>query len=61
MSDLHAAPAVVIRLPLEAGPRITLETGDAGELDRVCDWLRAHDDLPELIERALDITEERAA
>ena len=61
MSDLHAAPAVVIRLPLEAGPRITLKTRNAGELDRVCEWLSAHDDLRGLLLRALDVIEERAA
>jgi hypothetical protein len=56
------APAVVIRLELEAAPRVRVDCLSTGERDRLQDWLDANPSLAWLVTRALELTtEERAA
>ena len=55
------APHVVIELPLESAPRVRLVCENAGEEARVIDWVRAHDELAELVVRALELAEEPRA
>ena len=55
-------PAVVIRLEVEAPPRLIVEALTEGENARLFDWVGANPDYSELVERALDLeSRERAA
>jgi hypothetical protein len=57
-----SAPAVIIRLELEASPHIYLDTIHSGEEARLRDWIERHPDYVALIRRAQQIAEqERAA
>jgi hypothetical protein len=56
------APAIVIRLELEAAPRIVCDYLLEEEEVRMLDWLRAHPAQEDLVTRALEIARmERAA
>jgi hypothetical protein len=51
-------PRLVIVLSLEAGPRVYADSVDEWETSRLQDWIRSHEDLAELLDRALSIREE---
>lgn len=55
------APAVVIRIELEAPPRVVVDALHEGEYDRLGDWLRSHPDLLDLIRRARDLEQREQA
>jgi hypothetical protein len=46
------APAIIIRLELEAPPRIYSDCATDGERARLLDWLVAHTDLCALVNAA---------
>jgi hypothetical protein len=48
-----SAPAILIRLELEAAPRLLVEALSEQEHDRLVDWLETHPDYLELVRRAL--------
>jgi hypothetical protein len=53
---------VLIRLELEAAPRVIVDTVYEGEEDRLRDWFEAHPEQLELIQRAQELAAiERAA
>jgi hypothetical protein len=57
-----SAPAVVIRLALEARPRVLVDAFDEREHSRLIDWIEAHPAYQHLIAEALELErEERAA
>jgi hypothetical protein len=57
-----SAPAVVIRLEIEAHPVIILEALSEDEKDRLADWIDAHEEYGELIRQAVKLVDwERAA
>jgi len=47
-------PAVLIELGLETAPRVLLHSMNESEEARVLDWIRAHDELADLVVRALE-------
>jgi hypothetical protein len=55
------APAVVIELAFEAAPRVFLHCLHELDEARVVDWIRSHDELAELVVRALELAEEARA
>jgi hypothetical protein len=55
------APAVLIELGLEAAPRVLVHAMNESEEARVVDWIRSHDELAELVVRALELAEEARA
>ena len=58
---LAPAPAAVIRLELEAAPRVFFEalTEEAG--DRLLDWLASRPEYLELAQRAIELGEQARA
>jgi hypothetical protein len=55
-------PAIVIRLELEAAPRLQVDALDERESKRLIDWLDAHPRYLRLIQEAIKLeTQERAA
>jgi hypothetical protein len=54
-------PAITIELGLESAPRVLLHCGSDSEEARVSDWVRSHDELAELVARALELAEEARA
>jgi hypothetical protein len=56
------APAILIRIELEAAPRLQVDALNQQEHDRIVDWLRAHPRYLRLVQEALALeAEERAA
>jgi len=56
------APALVIRLELEAAPVVYVDTLDTGEEARLTDWLTvARPDIGELAARAFELEEVKRA
>jgi hypothetical protein len=54
--------SITIRVALEAAPVVWRDFGDDGDERRMRDWLDAHPDYWELIDRAVELIEqERAA
>lgn len=51
------APAIVIRLELEAAPRVTLDVVSESEEVRLEEWLDRHPEQVELVSRALELGE----
>jgi hypothetical protein len=60
-ATLAPAPAAVIRLELEAAPRVYFEalTEEAG--DRLLDWFASRPEYLELAQRAIELGEEARA
>jgi hypothetical protein len=57
-----SAPAVVIRLELEALPKVLVDALDEREHTRLIDWIEAHPAYQQLIAEALELErQERAA
>jgi len=54
-------PAIVIELRLESTPRVLIHSMSDSEETRVIDWIRSHDELAELVVRALELVEEARA
>jgi hypothetical protein len=54
-------PAIVIELGLETPPRVLIHCGNDSEETRVIDWIRSHDELAELVARALELAAEARA
>lgn len=54
-------PQVTIALGLESAPRVLLHSMNDSEAGRLLDWIRSHDDLAELVNRALELAEEARA
>jgi hypothetical protein len=50
-------PRVVIELALGRGPTIYTDTVGDTEASLLCDWITAHDDLADLLGRALESRE----
>jgi hypothetical protein len=48
-------PSIVIRLPLEAPPRVYMDALREGEELRLRDWLAAHPELEALISAAEEV------
>lgn len=55
------APALIIRLELEAAPRVLPDCLNGWEEARLDDWIRSKPELAELVERALELAEEAKA
>jgi hypothetical protein len=53
------APAVVIRLELEAAPLVLTDAATEGQASWLADWILSQPDLAELVDRALLSREER--
>jgi hypothetical protein len=53
----HPTPALVIRIPLEAPPRVTADCFSEGEYRRLVDWLHAREDLHAFAVLALELAE----
>lgn len=49
------APALLIRIELEAPPRLAVVCATEGDELRLRDWLGSHPDLLELADRALEL------
>jgi hypothetical protein len=49
-------PALVIRLAVEARPRLYVDCVNDGERERLVDWLRSSDDLSRLVDDALELS-----
>ena len=56
-----SAPAILIRLELEAAPRLLVETTTEDEHLRLVHWIESHPPYLELVQRALALEQERAA
>jgi hypothetical protein len=54
-------PAVVIRLELEAAPRLFTDCVNDGEETRLADWLTEHPEYVRLIEDAVALAKTRRA
>jgi hypothetical protein len=54
-------PAVLIELGLESAPRVLIHSMNDSEEARVHDWIRSHDELADLVARALELAEEARA
>jgi hypothetical protein len=54
-------PRITIELGLETAPRVLLHSMNDSEETRVLDWVRSHDELAELVARALELAEEARA
>lgn len=54
-------PAVLIRLELEAAPKVLIDALTEGESLRLEDWVSTHPDLAELVCRALELADEAKA
>lgn len=50
-----SAPAILIRLELEASPRLLTDCVSEGEQQRLLDWLRSRPALLELVETAIEL------
>ncbi len=59
--DAPAHPAVLIELRVEAAPRVLVCCMTEAEETRVVDWIRSHNGLAELVQRALELAEEARA
>jgi len=57
----HAHPSIVITLAVEAQPRVQVLSMSAAEEDRVVDWVRSHEGLAGLVQRALELAKEARA
>ena len=57
----HAHPSIVITIAVEAQPRVQVFSMSEAEEARVVDWVRSHDGLAELVQRALELAEETRA
>lgn len=55
------APAVLIRLAVEARPQVLINCRTEGEAQRLDDWINTHPELAELVLRALDLADEAKA
>jgi hypothetical protein len=53
-----SAPAIVIRLELEASPRVIVDALHEGECERLHWWFEEHAEQLELIRRAYEIADE---
>jgi hypothetical protein len=57
-----SAPAVVVRFELEAAPRLYADATTEAEMARLLDWINAHPDHVDLIDRARElVAHEKAA
>lgn len=56
-----SAPAIVIRLELEAAPRVYMEALHEGDGARLGQWLASRVELLELVELAMRLENERRA
>lgn len=54
-SPVASAPAVVIRLELEAAPRVYVEAASRGERHRLLDWINSNSDLRAIVRAADDL------
>jgi hypothetical protein len=54
-------PRITIELGLETPPRVLIHCTNDSEQSRVVDWIQAHDELAELVVRALELAEEARA
>jgi len=54
-------PAVIIEIPVEAAPRVVLSCSTEGEESRVWDWIAAHEELADIVRRALELAQEARA
>lgn len=50
-----SAPAILIRLELEAAPRLFIDAVSDREHDRILDWIASHPDYVRLIHAALEL------
>jgi hypothetical protein len=50
-----SAPALVIRLEVEAAPRLMCDVMSESEEERLIDWLDAHPELIDLVVRAFKL------
>ena len=55
------APAVVIRLELEAAPLVYVDTLRKSDANRLKDWLQTHDEYGALVARAMELAKEARA
>ena len=58
MTDPTWAPAVVIRLPLEGRPWLTVEARDEADRARIVDWVEGNPELRQLVQRAHELAKE---
>jgi len=60
--DSRSSPAILIRLELEAAPRLLVDALDDREHTRLLDWLQTHPRYAALVSEAIVLeAEERAA
>jgi hypothetical protein len=52
------APAIIIRLELEAAPRLQVDALSEREQQRILDWIATHPDYVRLIEAAIALERE---
>ncbi len=55
------APAIVIRLELEAAPKLYVDAVNSAEHDRLLDWIGSQPHYLRLIQAAIDLEAERRA
>jgi hypothetical protein len=55
------APAVVIRLSLEARPRVYVDAIHESDATRLAEWLESHPQYADLVARALELEREKRA
>ena len=56
-----SAPAILIRLELEAAPRLQVDALNEREHDRIVDWLEAHPSYLRLVQKAIELERQEAA
>jgi hypothetical protein len=56
-----SAPAIVIRLELEAAPKLLTDCLSEAEEERLIDWLEVHPELRQLIVLAYELRDEAKA
>jgi hypothetical protein len=56
-----SAPALIIRLELEAAPKVFGDCMSEGEADGLKDWIDSNPELLDLVESALELRDEAAA
>ena len=54
-----SAPAILIRLELEAPPKVLIDALHEQDHDRLLDWLEAHPEYLALVQEALLLAPER--
>jgi len=54
-------PAVVIELRVDAAPSVMFVCRNSSEELRLMDWVASHDDLCDLVRRAVELAEEARA